>query len=488
MAKNTARFLPGVLALLAWLLPPLATASPLPEPHRPPNFIVILTDDLGYGDVGVYGHPSIRTPYLDRMAAEGVRLTGYYSVSPTCTPARVALLTGRYPMRSGLVRVLVPKEKWGIPDSEITLGEALKPLGYKTGVVGKWHLGGRSPYRPERNGFDYFFGVLYSNDMTLLPLVKWPRFELFRGDKVVQPPAKVRELTEQYTEESVRFIRENRDRPFFLYLAHTMPHVPLRPGKDFRGRSSFGVYGDVVEELDAGVGRVLAAVDEAGLRENTLIVFTSDNGPYLGGIHQDKEHPEDKRRKTRGSAGPFRGAKGTTWEGGVRVPMIARWPGTLPAGEMRGGLATAMDLLPTFVELAGGKVPPDREIDGKNILPFLRGGSESPNEVLYYHFRERLMAVREGDWKLHLFKKELDPLGHPRDAQRCSPPELYNLRVDPAESVNRSREHPEIVERLTQMAASFQKGITPVMKLPPAGRSVFSGMTTPAPQPGKVPK
>ena len=470
----------AVLAFLG-LVPPLSA--------KPPNFVVILADDLGYGDLGVYGHPSIRTPNIDRMAAEGVRLTEFYAAAPTCTPSRAALLTGRYPKRSGMVRVIIPKEKWGLPSSEITLAGALKKAGYTTGVIGKWHLGGRKPYRPRKRGFDSFFGVLYSNDMTLLPLLKWPRFALLRDDQPVESPAKVKNLTQRYTGEAVRFIEENKERPFFLFLSHTMPHVPARPSDEFRGRSRFGRYGDVVEELDASTGEVLRALKENGLDEQTMVVFTSDNGPFLGGVRREKSEKPNKRGQARGSAGDLRGAKGTTWEGGLRVPFVARWPGTIPAGGVRGGIATMMDLFPTFLKQAGAPLPADRVIDGRDLLPYLKGDEEAPHDDFYYYFRSRLFAVRSGDWKLHFFKKELTKQGKVKDPVKNREPELYDLAGDPPEKNNVAEDHPEVVARLTDMAKTFDDGIEPVMKLPPASRSAFFGILTSAPEdPEKVPK
>lgn len=471
------RFLRALrLVLLATIAGAVAAAD------RPPNFIVIYADDLGYGDLGVYGHPSIRTPNIDRMAAEGVRMTEFYSAAPTCSPARAALLTGRYPLRSGLVRVLVPKEKWGIPASEVTLAEALKERGYSTAIVGKWHLGGRRPFRPLRHGFDYFYGVLHSNDMSLIPVVQWPRIALFENNTAIESPAKVRTLTRRYTEQSVEFIREHKDRPFFLYLAHTMPHIPLRPSKDFKGQSEYGIYGDVIEELDWSTGEVLKALKENGIDENTFVVFTSDNGPYVGGVREDAEVDPSRRRRTRGSTGPLRGAKGTTWEGGMRVPLVARWPAQIPAGAVRGGLATQMDLFTTFIQAAGGKRPGDRVIDGKNILGMLRDGEASPHEDFYYFFRRRIFAVRAANWKLHLQARNLDPRGQALGAVKLSPPRLYDLAADPGERRDVAMQHPEVVQRLTGMATSFGAGIEPAMKLPPATRSVFFGITTHAPK------
>ncbi len=454
---------------------------PLWAAERRPNFIVILADDLGYGDLGVYGSPDIKTPRIDRMAAEGVRLTDFYAPAPTCTPARVAFLTGRYPRRSGLVRVLIPLEKWGIPASEITLAEALKPLGYRTALVGKWHLGGRKPYRPLRQGFDEFYGVLYSNDMTILPVVKYPRFELFDGDEVVESPAVQKNLTQNYTRRAVEFIRENRNRPFFLYLAHTMPHRPQAVSDGFRRRSAHGLYGDAVQEIDWSTGQILDTLQELGLSDRTFVAFTSDNGPWVPGSF--------KKRIRGGSTGGLRGSKGTTWEGGMRVPMVARWPGKLPAGEVRAGISSLMDFFPTFVELAGGKVPTDRVIDGRNILAFLQGKEGSPHHEFYYYFRTHLFAIRSGDWKLHFFKRDLAVSG--KNVEKpvpCEPLELYNLAEDPAEETNVSAQHPEIVERLSALARRFDQSIEPVMVLPPPTTSVYQGVTTGPPKnPQKVP-
>jgi len=463
--------LPRLAALLAALALPALLALPAAAAERRPNFVVILADDLGYGDLGVYGHPKIRTPRIDAMAGEGVRLTEFYSM-PVCTPARAALLTGRYPLRSGLTRVLLPKEKWGLPAQEITLGEALAPLGYRSALVGKWHLGGRPPYRPLRHGFDEFFGVLFSNDMTLLPLVKWPRFALFENRKQIESPTKVNQVTRRYTERAVRFIEENREEPFFLLLSHTMPHVPLAPSKAFRGQSDFGLYGDVVEEIDWSTGEVLDAIDRNGLAEDTLVIFTSDNGPHLEG--------GDGNRVTRGSAGGLRGAKDTTWEAGVRTPFIARWPGKLPSGEVRGGMASILDLFPAFIETAGGEPPDDRVIDGKNILPFLRGESGSPHTEIYHFFRGQVYAIRSGSWKLHLRKRPVGPGGKPDKPVPAF--ELYDLANDPEESEDLSERYPQLARRLLHMAIRFETGIEPRMELPSQWRSVAAGLVTLGPK------
>ena len=460
-----------LLIAFSWFVG-LASLSSAANPK--PNFVILLADDLGYGDLGVQGHPKIKTPHIDRMAAEGVRLREFYSAAPTCTPARAALLTGRYPARSGLVRVLLPKEKWGIPASEITLAEALQEEGYATACIGKWHLGGRKPFRPNKHGFDYFFGLLFSNDMGLLPVLKWPRLELLRNDKAIESPAKVKTLTRRYTEEAVSYIERHREEPFFLYVSYTMPHAPLRPSDEFQGKSDFGDYGDVVEEIDWSAGQILQALNDNGLDDETLVVFTSDNGPWTWGGNQ--------KRQTRGSPGPLRGVKGTTWEGGMRVPFVARWPGRLPAGLVRGGISVMTDLFTTLIELAGGEIPSDRDIDGKNIMAMLEGDAGSPHLELYYYFRKRIFAVRSGEWKLHLLKRVVGPGGRPGDPIRLKKPELYNLVNDPEESRDVAALHPGIVEQLSGRGQSFQASVKPVLKLPGLWRSISSGLTTQAPK------
>ncbi|MGH9632811.1 MAG: sulfatase family protein, partial [Bryobacteraceae bacterium] len=306
--------------------------------ERPPNFVILLCDDLGYGDLGCYGNKSIRTPNIDRMASEGTRLTEFYA-APTCTPSRASLLTGRYPLRSGLTRVLGPREHFGIPDSEITLAEALKQRGYRTACIGKWHLGDRPPYRPNRHGFEHFYGLLYSNDM-MLPIVEWPPIKLFNDRTVIESPVEQSSLTQRFTGEAIRFIDANKDNPFFLYLPYTMPHLPWSASANFVGKSAHGLYGDMVEEIDWSAGEVLKALARNGVDKDTVVVFLSDNGPEL------------ITPAPGGSAGPFRGGKGSTWEGGVRVPCIIRWPGTVPNGVERDGICSTMDLFATFTQIA----------------------------------------------------------------------------------------------------------------------------------------
>jgi arylsulfatase A-like enzyme len=345
---------------------------------RPPNFIVILADDFGYGDLGCCGSREIATPHLDRMAAEGVRFTDFHVTASICSPSRASLLTGCYAQRAGMPFVLFPTEPKGLPPEEITLAELLKQCGYTTACIGKWHLGFLPPFRPARQGFDYFFGLPYSNDSAKQPADK--RFDpvlapaelpLMRGDEILEAPVNQETLTERYTEEAIRFIRQNQSRPFFLYLPHTFPHRPLYASGRFRGKSRGGLYGDTVECLDWSAGQILYTLKELGLDDRTLVLFTSDNGAP----------PASKRpEEGGGSNGPLRGWKFTAYEGGFRVPAIFRWPGKIPAGRVCQELATTMDLFPTFAKLAGAKPPRDRMMDGKDIWPLLtQPGAHSPH-------------------------------------------------------------------------------------------------------------
>lgn len=404
------------------------------EEKRPPNIVILFADDLGYGDLGCYGHPTIRTPELDRMAAEGLRFTSFYSAAPVCTPSRAALLTGRLPIRSGMCSskrgVLFPDSAGGLPDEEITLAEALKEKGYRTACIGKWHLGHRPRYLPTRHGFDHYFGLPYSNDMDS-PKRSEPPIPLLRGEQVIEEPAVQETLTERYTGEALRFLEQSRDRPFFLYLPYTFPHVPLHASGEFRGRSPRGLYGDVVEELDSSVGRILGKLRELGLDRRTVVFFSSDNGPWLS------------QEQLGGSAGLLREGKGTTWEGGMRVPGLAWWPGTIPAGGVSGALASAMDLFPTCLALAGLDPPRDRVIDGADLGPHLRGEDWSAGPFFYYR-GSRLMAARKGPWKLHLYTQP----GSGGGASWHDPPLLYHLEEDPSEKYNLARERPEVVAQL----------------------------------------
>ncbi|MEA3368267.1 MAG: sulfatase, partial [Planctomycetota bacterium] len=355
---------------------------------RPMNVVIIFTDDQGYQDVGCFGSPLIRTPNLDRMAAEGARFTDFYVAASVCTPSRSALMTGCYPQRihmnvqprlaGGQLRpggvVLFPNSPGGLHPNEVTLAEILKSRGYATACVGKWHLGHLPQFLPTRQGFDSYFGIPYSNDMRIKKDGKAGP-PLMRGEKVVEHPANQATLTRRYTEEACRFIRASKDRPFFLYLPHTMPHLPLAASETFRGKSKRGFYGDVIEEIDWSVGQVLATLKDCGVDQETLVIFTSDNGPWI-------------RFGARGGcAKPLRDGKGTIYEGGMREPCIMRWPGRIPAGHVCREVATTMDLLPTLARLAGARQPQDRVIDGRDIWPLMSGqpGATSPHEAFYYH-------------------------------------------------------------------------------------------------------
>ena len=410
----------------------LLALSAVPQGERPPNIVVIFADDLGYGDLSCFGSKTIRTPNLDRLASEGARLTQFYSCAPNCTPSRGGLLTGRYPIRTGLVRVLFPKDKVGIDPEEITLAEALKARGYATGMVGKWHLGCMPEHLPTKHGFDSYLGIPYSNDMKPTPL--------YRNDEVLEEPAVQPTLTKRYTEEAVRFVKSAKDKPFFLYFAHTFPHVPLHVSDEFKGKSKAGLYGDVVEELDWSVGEVAKAIKDAGADRNTFVFFTSDNGPWL----VKKEHG--------GSAGPLRDGKGTPYEGGVREPAIAWFPGKIPAGRVVTDPGITLDLFPTCVALADGKLPADRPYDGKNIWPVLSGtGTAGEREFVIYHNGE-LRSLRSGKWKY------LRSVGK-------FPEQLYDLEADTAESKNLLESEPETAKRLAariqEIHADNLKGARP---------------------------
>ncbi|MBI5388593.1 MAG: sulfatase [Verrucomicrobia bacterium] len=433
---------------------------------RPPNLVIILADDLGYGDLGCYGHPSIRTPNLDRMAAEGLRFTDFYSTAEVCTPSRAALLTGRYPIRSGMChdrfRVLRRNSTGGLPADEITLPEKLKEAGYATGMVGKWHLGVfaiKPEFHPRRRGFGFYLGLPHSNDMDPDPSApkgaparldqqaSWWRAPLFRNEALMEQPADQTKLTGRYTEEAVRFIRENRRRPFFLYFAHSFPHVPLFASGSFSGNSARGLYGDVVEELDWSVGQILNTLRKEGLDKNTLVFFTSDNGPWL------------TQGEAGGSAGLLRDGKGSTYEGGMRVPGLAWWPGKIKPGTVTRELACQLDLFPTCLALAGVELPKARVFDGFDLAPVLFGKGASPREVFFYYRGTQLYAVRKGPFKAHLITRQAYGADEP---MKHDPPLLFHLPHDPSERFNVSANHPAVVADLMQEVAKHRATVVPV--------------------------
>ena len=408
-----------------------------------PNFIIIFCDDMGYSDIGCFGSDKNRTPNIDRMAKEGMRFKSFYVTSGVCSPSRSSLMTGCYPMRVGMQEnskgfyVLFPKDKKGLNPKEITIAEILKQQGYATACIGKWHLGDQPEFLPRQQGFDYYYGLPYSNDMN-----ENPPLPLMRNETVIEAPAVQQTLTQRYTNETVKFIRENKDKPFFIYLPHTMPHLPWHASSDFKGKSANGIYGDVIEEIDYSTGKILEALKESGVDDNTLIVFTSDNG----GIRRNNI--------------PLSGGKATIMEGGMRVPCVMRWPNSIPAGTSCDEVCTTMDLLPTFARLAGTCEPNDRIIDGKNILPLLqhKNWARSPHKAFYYYFMSQLRAVRSGPWKLHL---GLDPVlekwnGVPTG--KCVAA-LYNLESDIAEKKNVIDEHPRVVKKLMQLAEKARQDI-----------------------------
>ncbi|MHC4406658.1 MAG: sulfatase family protein, partial [Planctomycetota bacterium] len=424
-----------------------------------PNFIIFLVDDVGYADVGVQGAEGFETPHLNRMAREGTRFTDFY-VHPVCGVTRAALMTGCYAMRVAEVDNVKNGHPVLHPD-EITIAEVLRGAGYATGMIGKWHLAGggrRGGYPPElmpnAQGFDYYFGTPSHNGTTRTVEGSAFRAQLMRNGETIDEAvdqADMDQLTARYTEEAVGWIRQNKDRPFFLYLAHNMAHVVLGARDEFRGTSSRGLYGDVMQELDWSAGRIMDAIEEAGVDDNTLMVFTSDNGPWVE-EHLAGPTPIDDHY---GRAAPLRGFKMTTWEGGVRVPCIARFPGKVPAGRVCREPAAVIDLLPTLAAMAGAKVPDDRIIDGRDLGPLLSGGpgAESPHEGLYYYSFVHLQAVRSGKWKLVL-PRPVRPPWCSWSARMTDPvpaPQLFDLQADVSESHDVADGHPEVVTRLTHL-------------------------------------
>lgn len=417
-----------------------------------PNFVLIYADDLAYGDLGCYGNSEATTPNLDRLAAEGLRFTDFYVAQAVCSASRAALLTGCYPNRLGILGALGPRDTHGIADSEWTLAEVLRQRGYACAVYGKWHLGRQPQFLPPRHGFDDYFGLPYSNDMwPKHPEVgsSFPELPLIEREEVVALNPDQSRLTTQYTERAVQFIDDRRDQPFFLYVPHTMPHVPLAVSQERAGRTGRGLFADVIAEIDWSVGEIVAALERHGLRERTLILFASDNGPWLSyGDHA-------------GITGGLREGKGTSFEGGVRVPCVVSWPGVVAPGSVCAEPVMTIDVLPMFAALCGAELPQPHGVDGCDISAVLRGEPLSvPREALYFYWGRRLEAVRSGRWKLHLphAYRTLAGRAGGHDGQPVKyeqaeqPLALYDLVADPAETIDRAAENPKVLAKLLSLA------------------------------------
>lgn len=445
----------------------VATATGTETSGAPPNFVVVYMDDMGYGDPGCYGAKGWTTPNLDRMAREGIRLTDYHAAQGVCSASRASLMTGCYPNRVGILGALGPLSKIGLDPAEDTIADVLKRRGYACGIFGKWHLGDAPQFLPLRQGFDEYFGLPYSNDMWPVnydgrPLDQVPQdfkprrrdyvpLFLIENDRRADPIRTLEDqntLTTRYTERAVAFVERHRDGPFFLYLPHSMPHVPLGVSAKFRGKSAQGMYGDVMMEIDWSVGRILDALKRCGIDDRTMVIFASDNGPWLNfGNHA-------------GTAGPLREGKGTSWEGGICVPFIARWPGRIPAGTECRRLAASIDVLPTLAALAGAPLP-ERRIDGVSLVPLLEGEPKAdPRTSMYCYWGRALEAVREGKWKLHFphAYRSIENATPGRDGipgdygQARTELALYDLEADVGEKINVADRHPDIVARLKALA------------------------------------
>jgi arylsulfatase A-like enzyme len=457
-----------VLALTAACIAATTAAAAEERPEKP-NIVLIFIDDLGYGDIGPFGNTRVKTPNLDKMAEEGMKFTSFYA-TPVCSMSRACLMTGCYNARVSIPGVLFPGSNIGLHPDEVTLAEVVKPRGYVTTCIGKWHLGHREPFLPTKQGFDSYFGIPYSNDMTIDP--KHARFAkdcvfreemteekaragtlrnkvpLMRGEEVVEYPADQNTLTKRYTEEAIKFITENKTKPFFLYLPHTMVHQPLAASDDFRGKSGAGLLGDAIQEVDWSVGRILQTLKDLELERKTLVIFTSDNGAAAG------------------SSAPWRGKKGSIYEGGVREPCIMRWPGQIPAKTTCSYIAGNIDVLPTFAKLVGAELPKDRILDGRDITSLMFRADAPPvrDTHLYFTGNGELGAIRQGDWKLFL-KAPAQPkpkAGTEKDADKkpvTDKPVLYNLAKDPTESTDVAADHLDIVTKLREEAEKRGKEI-----------------------------
>lgn len=439
------------------------------------NFIIVFVDDMGYGDLGSYGHPTIKTPNLDMMSYEGQKWTQFYSASSVCTPSRAALMTGRLPIRNGMIgkkyRVLYENSDFGIPESEVTIAEKLKENGYKTAAIGKWHLGHKNKYLPTNNGFDYYYGIPYSNDMNSINGVTccpgnnyWPQYEknpinsdnynvpLMENNKIIERPADQTTITKRFTEKTIDKINELKDEKFFIYLAHSLPHIPLYASEDFLGKSKNGLYGDVIEEIDHGMGAIISELKKYNLDKNTIVVFTSDNGPWL---------PFETHG---GSAGLLREGKGMTWEGGQRVPGIF-WGADIKPGVID-EIGSTMDLLPTIVDLSNSEKISDRVIDGVNIKQTLLNHSQSERTNIIFYREREIYAIRHGEFKAHFIIK--GAYNYPKGSNKkivLDVPLLFNLDLDPSEKYNIAEKYPEKVKEIKKIAEDHINSFDPPKSL-----------------------
>ena len=439
------------------------------EQNLKPNFIVVFVDDMGYGDLGCYGHPTINTPNLDKMAYEGQKWTQFYSASSVCTPSRAGLLTGRLPIRNGMIgkqtRVLFPNSKYGLPDSEITIAEKLKESGYKTAAIGKWHLGHKKEYLPLQHGFDYYYGIPYSNDMdrinseTCCPGSQyWQKYEnqkpkstnynvpLIENNEIIERPVDQTTITKRFTDKAVEFIKNNKEDNFFIYLAHNLPHTPLFASDNFLGKSKRGLYGDVIEEIDHGIGLIIEELKKNNLDKNTIVVFTSDNGPWL---------PFETHS---GSAGLLREGKGTTWEGGQRIPGIF-WGNGIKPGVIN-DLGSTMDIFPTLLEMSETNMVNDRIMDGVSIKNTLLKHEPSKRETIFYYRSREIYAVRYGEYKAHLITQ--GAYNYPKGSNKkivLDKPLLFNLNIDPSEKYNIADKKPEILVEINKILEKHKKNL-----------------------------